>query len=405
MLYQAYQAHADFMWSSRTFARLALPALNLPWFGGFGQAAVRKLAAAYEVYSLAELTHQRPDFGIESVRVGQKRVAVHEETALETPFGKLLHFRKDGAPDMPRVLLVAPMSGHFATLLRDTVHTLLPEHDVYITDWHNARDIPVNAGRFGLDEYIDHLLLFMEHLGAGAHMMAICQPCVPALAATAIMAEDDNPATPRSLILMAGPIDCRINPTEVNELATSKPISWFRRNLITTVPLRYAGASRQVYPGFMQLTAFMNMNLDRHVNSFRALFNELVEGDAEKAESKRSFYEEYFAVADLPAEFYLETVQKVFQDYALAKGELTWHGRPINPTAIHKTTLLTVEGERDDICSLGQTMAAHDLCSRLRPGLRNHFVQADAGHYGVFNGKRWQNSIYPMVRDAIHISD
>ncbi len=405
MLYQAYQAHADLMWSSRTFARLALPALNLPWFGGFGNEAMRKLAAAYEVFSLAEITHQRPAYGIDTVRIGRREVAVHEEVALETPFGKLLHFRKDTSLPMPRVLLVAPMSGHFATLLRDTVRTLLPEHDVYITDWHNARDIPVSDGRFGMDEYIDHLMLFMEHLGAGAHLMAICQPCVPALAATAIMAEDDNPATPRSLVLMAGPIDCRINPTEVNTLATSKPISWFRRNLITTVPLRYAGSTRQVYPGFMQLTAFMNMNLDRHVNSFRSLFNELVEGDAEKADSKRSFYEEYFAVADLPAEFYLETVQKVFQDYALAKGELTWHGRRINPGAIRHTTLLTIEGERDDICSLGQTMAAHDLCTNLRPGLRNHFVQADAGHYGVFNGRRWEQSIYPMVRDAIHISD
>lgn len=405
MLYQAYQAHMDFMWSSRTFARLALPALNLPWLGGFGGTAVRKLAAAYEVFSLAELTHQRPDFGIDSVRIGRKDVPVHEETVLETPFGSLLHFRKESDLEMPRVLLVAPMSGHFATLLRDTVRTMLREHDVYITDWRNARDVPVHAGRFGMDEYVDHLLLFMEHIGPDAHLMAICQPCVPALAATAIMAEDDSPFTPRSLVLMAGPIDCSVNPTAVNELATSKPIGWFRRNLITTVPLRYAGASREVYPGFMQLTAFMNMNLDRHVNSFRSLFNELAEGDAEKAESKRSFYEEYFAVADLPAEFYLETVQKVFQEYALAKGELTWHGRPVDPAAIRHTTLLTVEGERDDICSLGQTMAAHDLCTNLKRGLRNHFVQADAGHYGVFNGKRWENSIYPMVRDAIHISN
>ncbi|MCC5857264.1 MAG: polyhydroxyalkanoate depolymerase [Ectothiorhodospiraceae bacterium] len=405
MLYQAYQAHQDLMWSSRTLARLALPALNLPWFGGFGTATMRKLAASYEVFSLAELTHRRPDFDIRSVRVGREDVPVHEELVLETPFASLLRFRKESDVPMPRVLLVAPLSGHFATLLRDTVRTMLPEHDVYITDWHNARDIPVAAGRFGLDEYIDHLLLFMEEIGPGAHLMAICQPCVPALAATAILAENDSPVTPRSLVLMAGPIDCRINPTEVNELATSRPIGWFRRNLITRVPLRYAGANRDVYPGFLQLTAFMNMNLDRHVNSFRALFNELVEGDAEKAESKRSFYEEYFAVSDLPAEFYLETVQTVFQDYALAKGELTWHGRPVNPAAIRRTTLLTVEGERDDICSLGQTMAAHDLCTGLRRGLRNHFVQADAGHYGVFNGKRWEQSIYPMVRDAIHISD
>ncbi|MCC5812740.1 MAG: polyhydroxyalkanoate depolymerase [Ectothiorhodospiraceae bacterium] len=404
MLYQAYQAHVDMMWSSRTFAKLALPAFNLPLFSDIAYGPMRKLAAAYEVFALAEVTHHRPEFGIGSIKVGRKEVAVTEEAVHATPFGTLLHFRKDSSVQQPRVLLIAPMSGHFATLLRETVRTLLPEHDVYITDWHNARDIPLADGRFGIDEYIDHLMDFMRVIGPEAHMMAICQPCVPALSAVALMAEDNDPNTPLSLTLMAGPIDCRINPTEVNELATSKPIEWFARNLVSTVPLRYAGGMRRVYPGFLQLTAFMNMNMDRHVNSFRNLFNELVEGDAEKAESKRSFYEEYFAVTDLTAEFYLETVQKVFQEYALAKGELTWHGRPIRPEAIRRTVLLTVEGERDDICSLGQTLAAQDLCSSLRPHMRTHYVQPDVGHYGVFNGSRWNNAIYPVVRDVIHAS-
>ncbi len=402
MMYQAYQAHVDLMWSSRTFAKLALPAFNLPVLSDIAYGPFRKLAAAYEVFALSEVTHDRPAFGIDSVKVGGKEVAVMEEAVHSTPFGTLLHFRKERKTDQPRVLLVAPMSGHFATLLRETVRTMLQEHDVYITDWHNARDVPLGDGRFGMDEYVDHLLEFMRVIGPGAHLMAICQPCVPALAAASVMAEDKDDCAPRSLTLMAGPIDCRVNPTEVNALATSKPIAWFERNLVSTVPLRYAGAMRRVYPGFMQLTAFMNMNLDRHVDTFRKLFNELAEGDAERAESKRTFYEEYFAVADLTAEFYLETVQRVFQEYALPRGELTWHGRPVNPEAIHRTALLTVEGERDDICSLGQTMAAHDLCTGLPPHMRSHHVQADVGHYGVFNGSRWTNAIYPVIRDVIH---
>jgi poly(3-hydroxybutyrate) depolymerase len=296
------------------------------------------------------------------------------------------------------------MSGHFATLLRDTVRTMLADHDVFITDWHNARDVPVAAGRFGLDEYVEHVMKFLEAIGPGAHLMAICQPCVAALAAAALMAEDAHPAMPRSLTLMAGPIDCRISPTEVNRLATSKPIEWFERNLIATVPARYPGALREVYPGFVQLSAFMNMNLERHLASFRSLFEDLVKGDLARAEATRSFYEEYFAVADLPAEFYLETVRIVFQEYALAAGQMTWRGRKVDPRAIRRMALLTVEAERDDICSLGQTLAAQDLCASLKLFMRTHYIQAGAGHYGVFSGKRWTNNIYPVVRDVIHTS-
>jgi poly(3-hydroxybutyrate) depolymerase len=241
-------------------------------------------------------------------------------------------------------------------------------------------------------------------MGPGSHLMAICQPCVAALAAAALMAEDGHPAMPRSLTLMAGPIDCRISPTAVNELATSKPIEWFERNLISIVPFRHAGAMRQVYPGFVQLSAFMNMNLERHIASFRSLFEDLVKGDFAKANATRSFYEEYFAVADLPAEFYLETVRVVFQEYALAAGEMTWRGRKVDPRAIRRMALLTVEGERDDICSLGQTLAAQDLCSNLKLFMRTHYIQAGAGHYGVFSGKRWANHIYPVVRDVVHTS-
>jgi polyhydroxyalkanoate depolymerase len=281
---------------------------------------------------------------------------------------------------------------------------MLPDHDVYITDWHNARDVPLAAGRFGLDEYVEHVMIFLRAMGPGAHLMAICQPCVAALAAAALMAEDDDPATPHSLTLMAGPIDCRISPTEVNRLATSKPIEWFERNLISIVPFRYPGALRKVYPGFVQLSAFMNMNLERHIGSFRSFFDDLVNGELTKAAATRKFYEEYFAVADLPAEFYLETVRVVFQEYALAKGEMQWRGRTVNPRAIRRMALATVEGERDDICALGQTLAAQDLCSSLKQFMRTHYIQAGAGHYGVFSGKRWVSNIYPVVREVIHTS-
>jgi len=355
------------------------------------------------------VTHKRPEFGIDSVRVGHEDVAVVEVAAFSTPFATLLHFTKpalsglDIAPQ-PKVLIAAPMSGHFATLLRETVRTMLVDHDIYITDWHNTRDVPLAAGRFGLDEYTEHLIQFMAAIGEGAHLLAVCQPCVAALAAVALMSEDAHPATPASLTLMAGPIDCRISPTGVNQLATTKPISWFEKNLISTVPWRYQGGGRRVYPGFVQLSAFMSMNKERHVNSFKEMYLNLLAGETEKVEVTRNFYEEYFAVADLAADFYLETVQWVFQDYALPLGQLKFRGRKVDPGAIRRTALLTVEGERDDICAPGQTLAAQDLCTRLRPYLRTHYVQPGVGHYGVFSGKRWNNHIYPIVRDVIHVS-
>ncbi len=288
---------------------------------------------------------------------------VVEEAVHATPFATLLRFRKQGAPVQPKVLVVAPMSGHFATLLRDTVRTLLIDHDVHVTDWHNVRDVPLEAGRFGLDEYTDHIVDFLAVMGPGAHVVAVCQPCVAALAATALMSEDGHPATPASLILMAGPIDCRVSPTSVNILATSKPISWFEKNLISLVPWRLGGAGRRVYPGFMQLSAFLSMNKERHATAFREYWRNLVAEEREKAETTRTFYAEYMAVSDLSADFYLETVKQVFQDYLLARGELRIHGRRVDPAAIRRTALVTIEGEKDDICSIGQTLAAQDLCN------------------------------------------
>jgi polyhydroxyalkanoate depolymerase len=404
MLYHAYESHVGMLWPLHAAALTAQPGLHRARESRSKLLPVQKLAAACEVFLLLRLTHTRPDFGIQSVRVGGSDVAVREKIAARTPFATLLHFCKDCPDRGPPVLIVAPMSGHFATLLRDTVRTMLADHDVYITDWHNARDVPLIAGRFGLEEYIEHVIDFLDVIGAGAHLLAICQPCVASLAAVALMSEDGHPAVPASMTLMAGPIDCRVAPTEVNRLATERPYRWFEKNLISSVPLRHPGAMRRVYPGFVQLMAFMSMNLERHLDSFRGLYNDLVNREDERANATRAFYEEYFAVCDLPAEFYLETVKLVFQEYALAKGKLAFRGRRVDPGAIRRTALLTVEGERDDICSLGQTLAAHDLCTGLRPYMKTHFVQAGAGHYGVFSGKRWSGSIYPVVREVVHAS-
>jgi poly(3-hydroxybutyrate) depolymerase len=405
MLYQAYQAHRDVMEPVRALAGLIARAGGPPATGLSDHVLLRNLTAAYEIIARAGLTHERPRFGIDSVAVGNRDVEVREEAVYVTPFATLLHFKKDVQAAQPRVVLVAPLSGHFATLLRATVATMLPEHDVYITDWHNARDIPLLYGRFGFDDYIDHLIRFLEVMGPPAHVVAVCQPCVAALVAVAVMAQDNHPAQPRSMTLMAGPIDPRVNPTKVNELAEARPIEWFEQNLLASVPARYPGAFRRVYPGFVQLAAFMSMNIARHINAHRELYDDLVHGRHEKAQAIKAFYDEYFAVLDLTAEFYLETVRLVFQEHALPLGELQWRGGPVEPRAIRRTMLLTVEGERDDICAVGQTLAAHDLCAGLRPYLKRHHMEAGVGHYGVFSGKRWKNQIYPIVKNAILASD
>jgi poly(3-hydroxybutyrate) depolymerase len=403
MLYLAYQAHADIITPMKAWATMALAAGHRPVVAD--NSAIRNLTAAYELVSRMGLTHTRPPFGIRSISVGNREVEVREEAAHKTPFGTLLHFKKDVATPQPRVLLVAPLSGHFATLLRATVRTMLPDHDVFITDWHNARDVPLICGRFGVDEYVDHLIKFLEVIGPGGHVLAVCQPCVAVLSAVAAMAQQGNPAQPRSMTLMAGPIDCRVNPTKVNDLANKRDMAWFERMLTASVPIRYPGAFRRVYPGFVQLTAFMSMNIERHLKAHKELYENLANGEHEKAAITKAFYDEYFAVLDLTAEFYLETVRLIFQEYALPLGKLEWHGSRIDPSAIRRTMLLTVEGERDDICAVGQTVAAHDLCSKLRPYLKRHHMQAGVGHYGVFSGKRWENQVYPIVKNVILSSD
>ncbi len=405
MLYAAYQAAADLLAPLAGLSRLTggtdHPLARLATRAGL----LRRIAATAELMGRAGLSHARPSFEVERVTVRGQDYAVVEEVADATPFGTLLHFKKPGAPPQPRVLLVAPLSGHFATLLRGTVQTLLPEHDVYITDWHNARNVPLAAGRFGLDDYIAHVIRFLEAIGPGGHVIAVCQPCVQVLAAVAVMAEDRNPATPRSMTLMAGPVDSRVSPTRVDLLATQHSLAWFRRMLITEVPPRFAGAGRAVYPGFLQLTAFMQMNLERHVGAHIRMGEHLARGEKQEAKAIADFYDEYFAVLDLPAEFYLETVERVFQNHELARGLMSYRGRRIEPRAIRRTALLTVEGERDDICGVGQTLAAQELCASLRPALRRHHLQPGAGHYGVFSGRKWQGQIYPLVRNLILATD
>jgi len=410
MMYQSYQTYENLIDPVRFLAGSA-EKVTKRWWGNLNVNPVQRLAAYYEQLALLGFTHVRPDFGIEKVTDSFGLTArVTEEVVFSTPFCQLLHFKKEydadqnNGIDHPKVLLVAPMSGHFATLLSGTVKTLLRDHDVYITDWQNIRDIAPESGVFDFDSYVEHVLLSIEAIGEGVHLIGVCQPTVACLIATAVLSEDKSPLVPRSLTLMAGPIDVRINPTKVNELANQKPIEWFKEKLIGIVPAQFPGAGRSVYPGFIQLTAFMSMNAERHMESFQKLYEYRVAGKEEKADAIHNFYAEYFAIMDLSAPFYLETVEKIFQKCELATGVLTYKGRLVNPRAIRKTFLLTVEGERDDICGLGQTLAAQDLCSALPGYMKSHHMQAGVGHYGVFNGSRWDGQIYPAVRHFIQSS-
>lgn len=416
-MYQMYQLYADMTNPIRAMAKSAVPLLNNPTFAWMERSLLRQmLGAACDVTALVGLTHHRPPFNLEDVLVDGVNVPIIEEVIAATPFCELLHFKKtgvvneatvtlEGVAPQPRVLIVAPVSGHFATLLRATVQTMLQDHDVYITDWINVRDVPLSAGKFGFDEYVEHVIKFLEVMGPGSHVLAVCQPTVPVLVAVSVMAEDCSKAQPATMTLMAGPIDTRINPTEVNHLAMSRPLSWFEKNVVGYVPLRYRGACRRVYPGFLQISAFMSMNMGRHVYSFIEMYANLIRREREKVEVTREFYEEYFAMMDLPADFYLETVQRVFQEHHLPLGIMQYKGRTVNPAKIKQTALFTIEGERDDICSIGQTLAAQELCTGVRPYKRKHHVQTGVGHYGVFSGRRWDKEVYPLVRDFIHMCD
>lgn len=362
----------------------------------------RSVAAACEVFERTTRRYGKPAFGIKDTLVGGMRVPVAERVVWERPFCKMIHFERALPPGRrrdPKVLLVAPMSGHYATLLRGTVEALLPRHEVYITDWVDARMVPLSEGRFDLDDYIDYIISMMHALGGEAHIVAVCQPSVPVLAAISVMEENDDPYVPPSMILMGGPIDTRISPTAVNKLASEKGIDWFRRNVVMQVPFPHPGFMRAVYPGFLQLGGFMSMNLDRHVSAHREFYQHLIKGDGDSAEKHREFYDEYLAVMDLTAEFYLQTVETVFIRHALSKGEMMHRNRKVNPGAIRRVALLTVEGEMDDITGMGQTQAAHGLCVNIPSDRRADYVQPKVGHYGVFNGSRFRAEIAPRMTD------
>jgi poly(3-hydroxybutyrate) depolymerase len=401
MLYQAYQIHNDVLFPIRLLAEAFRGVLSQPWPLVGNAPLIRSAAAAMELLSNAGMSHERPEFGIRAVAIGCEEVAVTEEIVASHPFCNLLHFRKDTTRIGPTLLVVAPLSGHFPTLLRGTVQTLLPEHDVFLTDWANARNVPLLYGRFGLDDFVDLVIRFIRGLGPRIHVMAVCQPSVPVLAAASLLAAGGDPCQPASMILMGGPIDPRAKPTAVNRFAQAHSLDWFERTVITTVPGRYPGAVRRVYPGFLQLAGFLSMNLDRHLSAHWGMFQNLVRGDGDSAAATRAFYKEYSSVMDLPADFYLHTIKRVFHDHDLAQGRFRVRGNLVEPAAIEHTALMTVEGERDDVCAPGQTVAAHQLCSRIAPAKKTHHLQTKVGHYGVFHGRRWQTETYPKVQAFI----
>ena len=400
MLYALHEMQR-FAWApARMMAEAGRQAASNPFLPLSWHPAGRAVGAFCELFERVSRKHGKPEFGIRQVLSDGRMLAVRERVVASTPFCDLLHFAREGRTGDPAVLVVAPLSGHFATLLRDTVGGLLAEHDVYITDWQDARQVPASRGPFTLDDYIDTLLDFLAQLGPEVHLVAVCQPSVPALAATALLAAAGK-AAPRSLVLMGGPVDTRVGVTKVNEFAKARSRRWFEQMLIQTVPPPYPGFGRQVYPGFMQLSGFMGMNLDRHVGAHLRMFEHLVTGDGESAEAHRRFYDEYLAVMDMPAEYFLETVERVFQEHHLPRGLFVHRGLPVDMAAIRDTALMTVEGERDDISGVGQTEAAHRLCPNVPAEGRRHRLQAGVGHYGIFNGRRWRQEILPDVADFI----
>jgi poly(3-hydroxybutyrate) depolymerase len=401
MLYDAYEVQRSLLAGASKLAGLGAGWLNNP-SNPWGYSSMGPLvAASLEVFAHAAAPRGKPEFGIVETKVGRKTVAVDEDIVLRKPFGQLKYFRKVGAETGKALLIVAPMSGHYATLLRGTVERLLPSFDVYITDWRDAKLVPLSDGSFDLDDYIDYLIEFLEHIGKETgerpHLLAVCQPAVPAFAATALMGADKNKWRPKTLTMMGGPIDTREAPTAVNTLATQRPFSWFEQNVIATVPMIYAGAGRKVYPGFLQLAGFMTMNLGSHLISHWEMFKHLVVGDEEGAVPTQKFYDEYRSVADMTAEFYLQTVDVVFQRQLLPKGKLMHRGRRVDPAAIHDTALLAIEGERDDISGLGQTKAALDIATKLPAAKKQYYMAKDVGHYGIFNGRKWREKIAPVV--------
>ena len=402
MLYHAYEMHRTLLAGASNMAAISARMLSNPALplGYFGMGPM--LASALEVFAHVYEQRGKPAFGIDAVEVNGKKRRVRENVVYEKPFGSLRHFRRAGLPkNAPKLLIVAPMSGHYATLLRGTVRRMVERHEVWITDWADAKMVPLSEGHFDLDDYIDYLIEFLRFIGEGTHILAVCQPSVPAFAATAIMGAEKDPCRPVSLTMMGGPVDTRASPTSVNDMAMDRPLSWFESNVIATVPMSYPGAGRKVYPGFLQLAGFLSMNLETHVMSHYEMFKHLTLGDHESAAGTKRFYDEYLSVCDMTAEFYLGTIEAVFQKHSLPRGEFIHRGKPIDPDAIRDTALLAIEGERDDISGLGQTRAALDLAAHLPPEKKKYHLAPEVGHYGIFNGSKWRDRIAPVVEEWI----
>ncbi len=401
MLYTAHEFQKSWLAGASFLAQVQSNWLSNPAnpFSYLGGGPV--VASALDVFAHAAMARGKPDFGLNETIVKGKTVSVEEKIECRKPFGQLKHFVHSGIKDAPKLLIVAPMSGHYATLLRGTVERMLPGHDVYVTDWRDARDVPVSEGTFDLDDYVDYLVEFLEHIGPGAHMLAVCQPSVPCYAAAAVMSADKHPCRPKTLTMMGGPIDTREAPTAVNTLSTERPHSWFQQNVIATVPASYQGSGRKVYPGFLQLSGFMTMNLGNHMTSHWEMFKHLVAGDDDSADATKDFYDEYRSVCDMTAEFYLQTVDVVFQRHLLPKGEYMHRGKLVKPSAITDIALLAIEGEKDDISGIGQTKSALTLATKLADDHKKYLIAADVGHYGIFNGSKWRDRIAPVVEDWI----
>ena len=411
MLYHLYELGNASLFGPRIGAQIIRSSFGSPFNPLSYTPWGKSLAASAELFERVTRRFGEPAWDLPHTIINEKEVDIEEEVIVEKPFCSLLHFKRNIKRRDPKVLVVAPMSGHYATLLRGTIEALLPHHDVYVTDWVDARQVAVSEGEFSLDTYISYLRSFLSMLGRDTHVIAVCQPAVPVLAAVSLMAAEDDPNQPLTMTLMGGPIDTRVSKTAVNELAEDRPLSWFENAVVQTVPAFHKGAFRKVYPGFLQLSGFMSMNLDRHIGSHLNFYKHLIQGDGDSAEQHRKFYDEYLAVMDIPAEFYLQTVDIVFQRHLLPKGEMTWvdpitgETMRVDPSKIKKTALLTVEGELDDISSRGQTVSANVICSGLAADKQFHHMQENVGHYGIFNGRRYRNKIMPRIRHFIRQFD
>jgi poly(3-hydroxybutyrate) depolymerase len=405
MLYQLYELNHAAILPWRAATELGLNFWKDPGNPWSKSSAARTWSASLELFERATRRFSKPSFGIEAAIVGDDSIDVVERIVARKPFMNLIHFEKQWPEDksvyQKKLLIVAPMSGHYATLLRGTVEGMLPYFDVYVTDWADARSVPLVSGHFDLEDYTDYIVEALQILGSGTSVMAVCQPSVPVLAAVSLMNARGDENAPAAMVLMGGPIDTRRNPTAVNKLAQERGTDWFRNNVVMRVPFPHAGFMRKVYPGFLQLTGFMTMNLDRHMDAHRELFWHLVEGDEDSAEHHRDFYDEYMSVMDLTAEFYLQTVERVFVNHDLPNGSYLHHGELIEPAKVTRTALLTIEGERDDISGVGQTEAAHDLCTSLPPEKKKHHLQMGVGHYGVFSGSKFRRDVVPLITDFI----